>query len=137
MRIFADSGFWLAVYAANDKYSKVAQATFRSLAGQRVTFFVTDYIFDETLTLLMTRLGHSYARQWWGEWLLTDNHVRFIRIDPEQWNDAWELFKRYDDRGFSFTDCTSFVVMRQLKLRDVFTFDQHFKQMGFRLWPQI
>ncbi|MBI5054401.1 MAG: type II toxin-antitoxin system VapC family toxin, partial [Chloroflexi bacterium] len=42
----------------------------------------------------------------------------------------------YNDKQYSFTDCTSFVVMQKRKLRDAFTFDHHFEQMGFRLWPR-
>ena len=42
----------------------------------------------------------------------------------------------YDDKDFSFTDCTSFVMMRRLKIVDAFTADHHFEQMGFRLWPR-
>ncbi len=58
-----------------------------------------------------------------------------MHVDSDLWHEAWELFQRYEDKEFSFTDCVSFVLMRQLKLRDVFGFDRHFEQMGFRLWP--
>ena len=49
---------------------------------------------------------------------------------------AWELFVRHDDKDFLFTDCTSFVIMRELGLTDAFAFNEHFAQMGFRVWPQ-
>lgn len=32
-----------------------------------------------------------------------------------------------------FTDCTSYVVMKELGIKLVFTFDEHFRQMGFKL----
>jgi len=38
------------------------------------------------------------------------------------------IFKRYTDKGFSFTDCTSFSIMRSLKPKRVFAFDKHFEQ---------
>lgn len=44
---------------------------------------------------------------------------------------AWEIFAHYDDKDFSFTDCTSFAVMRQLGITTVFAFDEHFEQFGF------
>jgi predicted nucleic acid-binding protein len=47
---------------------------------------------------------------------------------------AWSLFVRHDRQGFSFTDCTSFAIMRELGLTDAFAFDDHFAQMGFRVW---
>jgi predicted nucleic acid-binding protein len=53
------------------------------------------------------------------------------------WQDhnARGLFFRYRDKDFSFTDCTSFVVMQELKLREVLTTDRHFAQAGFTVKP--
>ncbi len=135
MNLFVDSGAWQALYAENDKYHTMAAEAFRELAKRKVTFYVTDYVFDEAITLLLAQVGYDKARRC-GDWILSSPRVRFVRVNLGQWNDAWAMFKQYDDRNFSFTDCTSFVMMRQLKLLDAFTFDRHFEQMGFRLWPR-
>jgi hypothetical protein len=71
-----------------------------------------------------------------GDWILQSPRVKLIRLDVDLWNEAWRLFKLYDDKDFSFTDCASFAVMRHARLRDAFTFDHHFEQAGFRLWPR-
>lgn len=133
--LFLDSAGLFALYAANDQHHAEAASAFRGLLNQKVTFWVSDYVFDEISTLLLMRAGHAAAREC-GEWLRTSARVRFMRLNVEQWEAAWSMFKHYDDQNFSFTDCTSFVLMRQLKLYEAFTFDQHFKQMGFRLWPR-
>jgi predicted nucleic acid-binding protein len=44
----------------------------------------------------------------------------------------WGLDCRPFPRGYSFTDCTSFVVMRELRLREALTADHHFAEAGFR-----
>ena len=43
---------------------------------------------------------------------------------------AWETFEQFDDKDWSFTDCTSRVVMEQLNIKVAFAFDHHFKQFG-------
>jgi hypothetical protein len=48
---------------------------------------------------------------------------------------ARALFFRHGDKDFSFTDCTSFVVMRELRLREALTTDRHFAQAGFSMRP--
>jgi uncharacterized protein len=41
------------------------------------------------------------------------------------------LFRKHADKVWSFTDCVSFALMHELRLRDAFTTDHHFKQAGF------
>jgi predicted nucleic acid-binding protein len=134
MILFGDSAGWLAMYDERDQYHLIAKRAFSALLDQQVSFLVTDYIIAETLTLMQGRLGHRKTVSF-GEWLLSAPQVRQVRLDVDLWNEAWQLFKKYDDKEFSFTDCASFVVMRREHLVDAFTFDHHFTQMGFRLWP--
>jgi predicted nucleic acid-binding protein len=54
-------------------------------------------------------------------------------VSDEHIISAWELFQKYDDQKFSFTDCISFAVMNLLKINTVFAYDSHFSVMGFCL----
>lgn len=135
MRLFADSGAWQALYDRADELHGRAAGAVRGLVGKRTLFYVTDYVFDETVTLIRGRAGHRAATLC-GEWLLRSAQVRFVRVTPDIWDESWDLFQRYDDKEFSLTDCSSFVVMRREKLRQVFGFDHNFEQMGFHLWPE-
>ncbi len=42
-----------------------------------------------------------------------------------------DLFKEHFDQGYSFTDCTSSVLMKELGIRQALTTDQHFLIAGF------
>jgi predicted nucleic acid-binding protein len=134
VNLFGDTAGWYALYNQPDEQHQAAKELFDGLVNRRVTFLVTDYVIDETLTLISGRLGRMKAVAY-GDWVLRSPLVKVIRIDLDQWDQAWGMFQRYDDKDFSFTDCTSFVVMQQYKLVDAFTFDRHFEQMGFRMWP--
>jgi predicted nucleic acid-binding protein len=60
------------------------------------------------------------------------------RIDPQRFDNAWKLRLRYKDKPkVSFTDLTSFVVMRENHIRRVVTADAHFGQigLGFQIIP--
>ncbi len=46
------------------------------------------------------------------------------------------LFFRHRDKDYSFTDCSSFVVMRELRLKEALTTDRHFRQAGFGVLPR-
>ncbi len=43
---------------------------------------------------------------------------------------GWETFRQFSDKGRSFTDCSSKVVMERLGITQAFAFDQHFRQFG-------
>jgi len=65
--------------------------------------------------------------------LLTNSGVvAVLHITPDIEEKAWAVFECFNrDKWWSFTDCTSKVVMDRLGLYEAFTFDKHFEQMGF------
>ena len=89
---------------------------------------------DETLTLLRMHAGRGSAIQF-GESVQQSRHVEQVHVDPATWDEAWRIFCRYEDKRWAFTDCTSFTVMHQRGLQRAFSFDRHFEQAGFTLWP--
>ncbi|MEK7280450.1 MAG: hypothetical protein AAB266_06755 [Nitrospirota bacterium] len=53
-----------------------------------------------------------------------------ITITPPIEDAAFNIFRQYTDKDFSFTDCTSFSIMKSVKLTKAFAFDRHFEQYG-------
>lgn len=94
----------------------------------------TDYVIDETLTLLRLRLGLPAARAWWQR-VSSSRRLVAVPVDPELRESAFSWFFRYDDKEFSFTDCTSFALMTRENLREALTTDRHFRQAGFEMLP--
>ncbi len=94
----------------------------------------TDYVIDKTLTTIRFRLGLNAAEAWW---LRIDGSIRLRieSVDEARRERARAFFFRYRDKNFSFTDCCSFVLMRELRIRRVLTLDHHFRQMGFEVLP--
>jgi len=94
----------------------------------------TDYVMDETLTLLRMRLGVGAAEQWWNQ---VDESPRLAwePIDAMRAEKARRWFFRWRDKSFSFTDCTSFVVMQERRIRTALTSGRHFRQAKFEVVP--
>lgn len=132
--LFVDTPGWVACAdrsdAAHDTCRAARDKAMR--AGQKLV--TTDFVVDETLTQMRVRLGLSVAETWWHQ-IEGSRRVRWERISQERFERARELFFRHRDKGYSFTDCTSFAVMRELKLTSALTTDKHFKQMGFEVIP--
>jgi predicted nucleic acid-binding protein len=130
-RVFVDTSGWYAYVRRDDPAHEGASAALQRWEGRLVT---TDYVFDETVTLARARLGSAAAEKI-GETLLDPSVAEIVRLLPEDFEDAWELFKKGKDKAWSFTDCTSFAVMRRLRLSAAVATDKHFRQAGFEALP--
>ncbi|OGP11591.1 MAG: hypothetical protein A2055_00355, partial [Deltaproteobacteria bacterium GWA2_47_9] len=121
-RIFIDTGAWYAVVDKKDPDHKQAE-TF--LKNNKTPLLTTNFIFDETVTLLRSRLGWSTAKDF-GQNLKLSSFASIVVVKDEDEERAWQIFLKYKDQDFSFTDCTSFAIMERLKLDTAFSFDSHF-----------
>ncbi|MBM3879037.1 MAG: PIN domain-containing protein [Verrucomicrobia bacterium] len=132
--LFVDTAGWMACADESDPAHRWAVAV-RDAWLEGGGFFVTsDHVADETLTLLRIRLGIEAAEAWWRQ--VDDSpRVRWEYVTLARADKARTQFFRYRDKDFSFTDCTSFVLMRELKLREALTTDHHFVQAGFGIKP--
>jgi predicted nucleic acid-binding protein len=79
-------------------------------------------------------LGIAQAESWWTQ-VDGSSRVRHEAIDALRAEKAGGVFFRHRDKEYSFTDCTSFVVMKELRLTKALTTDRHFRQMGFHAMP--
>ena len=132
--LFVDTAAWVAAADSRDTAgAAVRQARDQWLASGGV-LTTTDYVVDETLTTLRFRLGLDAAEAWWLQ-IDGSSRLRIESIDASRRERARALFFRYGDKDFSFTDCCSFAVMRELRIRRVLTLDHHFRQMRFEVVP--
>ena len=65
--------------------------------------------------------------------LRDDPDAVIVRPSQELFDQGVGLFGRRLDQSWSLTDCISFVVMEQQRIRDALTGDRHFEQAGFRV----
>jgi uncharacterized protein len=106
----------------------------RAFAHERGALVSTDFVLDGTLTLLRMRLGLDAAESWW-KTVDASSRVTWEWIDATRAEKARNWFFRWRDKDFSFTDCTSFVVMSERRLAKVMTSDRHFVEAGFEIVP--
>jgi predicted nucleic acid-binding protein len=142
--LFLDTWGWLVLADSREPAHSQAVSERRSRGlGSLVT---TDYVLDETFTRLFTRCSFAVAREFSkaimeaasGSSSGSGGLLRIERITPERFEAAYRMRLRYRDKpGISFTDFTSFVVMKDLGITDVLTVDAHFAQvrLGFRCLP--
>ena len=130
-RLFVDTSAWFAYANRKDRDHATVSAAVTGFDGRLVT---SNFVFDETLSLCLYRLGHAVAERV-GAVLLDPDSVDLIRVTPEDEQMAWTLFRNRPDQRYSFTDCTSFALMRRLGIDAALALDEDFRAEGFRVMP--
>lgn len=93
-----------------------------------------DYILDETYTLLRMRLGIEPVKQL-RALLAQSASVQVVRVSDGDYERSLDLMLGHEDKRWSLTDRTSFVLRRELEIGEAFTFDHNFAEAGFRVLP--
>ncbi len=127
--LFADAFFFMAVLSKSD----LAHARASGYLRPRLTLplLTTAWVMTEVadglalphhrtaVVRLLTKLRENPA-------------VEIIPPDLNLFDRGFDLYTRRPDKGWSLTDCISFVVMTDRGLTDALTGDHHFEQAGFR-----
>ncbi len=129
--VFVDSSGLYALADHRDPAWSAAERCVSRLLKSGVVLVLTDYIIDEAITLARARAG-TYGALRLMEIVDRSDAFRLIWIGEERFATTKAFFFKHADHDYSFTDCTSFVVMRELKIKDVLTTDRHFAEAGFR-----
>jgi predicted nucleic acid-binding protein len=128
--VFVDTAGFLALWDTGDQHHATAARIQQELIRKSRRFLTTEYVADETITLLLVRHSHRAAMDFL-DTLERSEALRLEWIDPARFHAAANWFRKHGDKQWSFTDCVSFSVMRELRMRDAFTTDHHFQQAGF------
>lgn len=131
IRWFVDTSAWFAFANRRDPDHAAVAAAIRT---PRLRLVTSSFVLDETITLTRMRLGHPVALRV-GTILRDPASVDLIRLTATDEDDAWGLFGRRADQTYSFTDCTSFVLMRRLGLDTALSLDADFAREGFTTKP--
>ncbi|MDI6758798.1 MAG: PIN domain-containing protein [Candidatus Omnitrophota bacterium] len=131
-KAFVDTSGWVALFVGNDKYHKKAVSIFEEIKNSKALIYTSDYVVDETITTILARSSHKQSVLA-GEALFTSKIIKIIHICPNYLQAAWELYQKYEDKMFSFTDVTSFAIIKDLNIGKAFAFDREFIQAGIEL----
>ena len=127
--LFIDTSYILALVNTHDEFHPQAQS-------------MADQINDKLITTeaILTEFGNALAKLQWRqlavdtlEDLLNDNDVEILSVNRDLFSKAFKLYLSRMDKEWGLTDCISFVVMKDRKLKDALTTDHHFEQAGFQV----
>lgn len=130
--IFADTAGWGHIVDKSQPQHARAAQIYRTARQTGRRMITTNYIVTELVALLTSPLRLPRPQLIaFVESIKTSPYVVIVHIDPLLDAAAWQLLTNRADKAWSLVDCTSFVLMEQMKITEALTTDHHFAQAGF------
>ena len=127
---FVDTSGYFSLINRNDHLHAIARSVAAEMLTSSTRLVTTDYVIDETVTLLQSRNLGYVARPWLDQ-LFDNDAIEIIWMNAERFERVRRFFTKHADKEWSFTDCFSFCVMRERQISLALASDQHFRQAGF------
>jgi len=140
MSVFLDTGLYYALQNQRATQHDAALSAFNvTLSGTYGTVYTSDYVFDETVTLVLSRTGRHEEARTVGQRILGHGDypdaVDMLFVGRETFRKAIDVFERYDDQQLSFTDAATVALTEHHDIDHVLSFDDDFDGLVERLDP--
>ncbi len=133
--VFIDTSAFVALRNRSEAEHAPARKTLAELIAGGVALFTSNYVFAETYTALMVRVGRAEAVEW-GRRFRAGGAIDLVHLDRPIEERAWEILEHHEDKRWSYVDATSFALIERDGAEEAFAFDVHFAQRGLRVLPQ-
>jgi predicted nucleic acid-binding protein len=128
---FADTSFWMALSRRRDQYNRHAIAWNQFVIRSSSSILTTEAVLWEWLNGFSDSTTRSVAAEGY-RLAPSDTRIEVVPFQPDLIDSAVQLYRTRFDKGWSLTDCLSFVVMEQRHLTEALTTDRHFEQAGLK-----
>lgn len=132
--VFIDTSAFVALRNSSEAEHEQARSALAGLIADGVALFTSNYVFAETYTALMVRVGRGEAIEW-GRRFRDGGAIDLVHLDRTTEQKAWEILERHDDKRWSYVDATSFALIERDGASEAFAFDAHFLQRGLQVVP--
>lgn len=127
--LFVDTSGFYAAANTGDPYHADAAAVLSGAQGRR-RLVTTNLVIAEAHALFLVRSGRRNAITFLRRALGGNLWIERVTVTDE--SQTVRLLEQYDDKNFSYTDASSFVVMRRLGIEVAVASDHNFVQFGYR-----
>ena len=140
MTVLVDTGVLYADHDTDAARHDIASSAIEAVYDGRFGLpYVSDYLYDEAITLTLTRgESHSAAERLGDRLRGVDPYPQVyerLRVSAAVFADAVELFEQSDDQRLSFTDATSIALCRRHNIDGILSFDDAFDGVVERIDP--
>jgi len=127
LSIFVDSDAFVALIKKDDSNHKRAEQIFNALQDKKVTFYTSNYVFAESVTVISQRIGKDIALQFIESLKAKGTLFSTIWVTKEIEEEAIKIFKKQQSKNISLVDCSNIAIIEINKFDGIFSFDRNYK----------
>ena len=134
MKLFVDTWGWLNIFNQHENYHSQTVQYYQNFVQQNGQVYSSDYILDETFTLLARRRPFHILQQTMTilDKAISLNQLEILWMTPERFRATKQLRLKLQDKLYiSFTDLSAMVMMQAFDIGTILTGDAHFSHVGF------
>lgn len=124
-KVILDTSALIAFFVQSEQHHKAVKNYF--LKNSDIQWIILSTVFDETVTWIRAKISTQQSIQV-GQ-LLREEHC-YIPLSEAEDLETWRAFCYYDDKAWSYTDCSILVMAQRLNIQSVIAFDEHIRQMA-------
>src|SRR3954447_14012877 len=110
--VFVDTSAFVALRNSSEAEHERARLALTDLIAEGVALFTSNYVFAETYTALLVRVGRGEAVEW-GRRFRASGAIELVRLDEEIEGEAWKILESHGDKLWSYVDATSFALIER------------------------
>ncbi len=125
--IFIDTNVIVSYAVVKDSnHDKSVSLINRVVSGEFGTAITSDYVFDETVTVILVRSKSLETAKAVGN--IINDSMNILRVDETVFDNSWKKFTEQRNTRFSFTDCTILGIMEEYGIDSLASFDGEFSK---------
>ena len=128
--VFADAGYWIALFNPRDRLHEIATAVSQAIQNRPI---VTSQLVLMEFLNYYASLGQIFRQQAVEVVRILQQYpnVEIVPLSDEQFEAALTMYAQRQEKTWGLIDCASFLIMQQRRIAEALAYDEHFRQAGF------
>jgi predicted nucleic acid-binding protein len=135
MTIYVDSDAFIGIESASDSLNPTAIQLLEQLKGTQFTLYTSWDVIDEVTTKLSYYLSKQQSLSFIQ--FLEEYNIHILYPTKERHRKAVDLFSSIPSKRVSMTDCMNMILVTELDLDCIFSFDKIYQRHGFKTLEEV
>lgn len=127
--IFIDTDAFVALTDKNDPNHEKARKINVYLEETKASVYTSNFVFGEAVTVISQNVNHDMASVFGNK--IAQSEINIIDANRQHSRNAFDRFTSAQSKNVRFTDYINMVLMDELNIKHIFSFDKHYKQEGY------